>query len=195
MDSPEQAEQKEHGPHDSREYGERGALLDAGSLWLPAVPGAALHFTMNKSTHAVMAAVYTIGDSAMQLQPYAAPRSRGLWDQLRLDMRTSIAEQGGLSEEVDGEFGTALVARVPSDGEVSRKFGDGAPQYRFIGIDGPRWFLKVSLSGSAAAHESQREPFMAVLRRVVVHRGDEPRPPKELLDLRLPANPAGQDKA
>lgn len=186
------AEHTGHGPYDSREYGEPGAdLYDAGSLWLPAISDASLHFTVEKSNDKVLAAVYTVGDSAMQLQAYAAPRSRGLWDEIRLDMRTSIAEQGGVSKEVDGAFGKELIATPPA-GQAP---ASAQVQHRFIGIDGERWFLKVSISGSAAVDEHKAQVFLDILRNLVVHRGQEPRPPKEMLDLTLPPKPKGRHSA
>lgn len=170
---------RDFGPFDSLDYGERGDLLDAGSLWLPLVPEASLHFSVSQETNVVMAAGYTLNGSALQVQPYAAPRSTGIWEQVCLDMQTSLAEQGGRSIKSEGEYGSELLAHIPSP--------QGAlVPHRFIGVDGARWMLKASISGPAAVNDDLAVPLIDILRRIVVDRGQEPHPPRELLPMILP---------
>jgi hypothetical protein len=62
---------------------------------------------------------------------------------------------------------------------------------RFVGIDGPRWFVRGLFSGPAAdgsASEGREQAGLLeeVLRDVVVVRGEHPVPPREILELRLP---------
>jgi hypothetical protein len=57
---------------------------------------------------------------------------------------------------------------------------------RFIGVDGPRWFLRGLFQGPAATDPAAAEPLEALIREVVVVRGDHPVPPRDLLELRLP---------
>jgi hypothetical protein len=65
---------------------------------------------------------------------------------------------------------------------------------RFVGVDGPRWFLRAVVSGRAAIEPAAAEAVHEVIRTAVVDRGDEAMPPRELLPLRLPeAQQAGQD--
>ena len=61
---------------------------------------------------------------------------------------------------------------------------------RFVGVDGPRWFLRGLFAGAAAADPAAAAPLEAVFREVVVVRGDHPMPPRDLLELRLPAEAA-----
>jgi len=61
---------------------------------------------------------------------------------------------------------------------------------RFVGVDGPRWFLRGLLAGAAAADPAAAAPLEAVFREVVVVRGEHPVPPRDLLELRLPAEAA-----
>jgi hypothetical protein len=63
---------------------------------------------------------------------------------------------------------------------------------RFVGIDGPRWFLRAVVSGRAAIEPEAAEPIHEVIRTAVVDRGPEAMPPRELLPLQLPqtADPA-----
>jgi hypothetical protein len=57
---------------------------------------------------------------------------------------------------------------------------------RFIGFDGPRWFLRAVVSGRAAIDDVAAADVHDVIRTAVIDRGDEARPPRELLALRLP---------
>ena len=57
---------------------------------------------------------------------------------------------------------------------------------RFVGIDGPRWFVRGLFTGPAADGGEQAELLEEVLRNVVVVRGEHPVPPREILELRLP---------
>lgn len=168
------------GPWDEADYPERGQLLDAGSLWIPAVTGTTLQFSMDKSRKQVLGIVYLKDNSALQMQAFAAPRSRGLWDEVRRDMLTSIAKQGGSSKEAEGPFGPELVAQMPVPNQTNP-----AP-HRFLGIDGPRWLLRATLYGRAGSDEAAANEMLDILRQVVVVRGQTPHPPRELLPLEIP---------
>ncbi|HVT66629.1 MAG TPA: DUF3710 domain-containing protein, partial [Trebonia sp.] len=56
--------------------------------------------------------------------------------------------------------------------------------------DGPRWFLRGLFVGAAAEDPAAAAPLEAVLREVVVVRGEHPMPPRDLLELRLPPEAA-----
>ena len=65
----------------------------------------------------------------------------------------------------------------------------------FLGVDGPRWFLRGVLSGRAAIDETAAGPLVDVLRQAVVVRGVEPMAPRELLPLTLPRDVEAPDVA
>ncbi|XCB29992.1 DUF3710 domain-containing protein [Arcanobacterium hippocoleae] len=150
-----------------------------GALWLPVIPEAKLQFSTDSQQN-ILGVVYVLGDSALQLQPFAAPKSYGIWDEVRLDMRTSIAQQGGSSQEMTGRFGKELSAMMPLPD--SKNF---AP-HRFLGVDGPRWLLRATLYGRAGADSKAAEPLLQILQNVVVNRGSVPLVPRSLLPLTLP---------
>ena len=89
-------------------------------------------------------------------------------------------------EEAGGRFGPELRARVTS-AEAGPGARPGAVQpVRFLGVDGPRWFLRGVIAGPAAHHRSAAEPLEDVFAGIVVVRGDHPAPPRDLLEIRLP---------
>jgi hypothetical protein len=136
----------------------------------------------------VVAATLVVGRSAIQLQPFAAPRSMGIWEDVRGEIAEGIGQGGGGVREVDGRFGPELVAEVPvglPDGTV------GVQTARFLGVDGPRWFLRAVITGEGAVDAAARAPLEELFAEVVVVRGVEPMAPREPLELRLPLEMAG----
>jgi len=126
------------------------------------------------------------GDSGLQLQAFAAPKSGGLWDEVRQEIAAEVARSGGQCTEADGPFGVELRARIsPADPVHGGRQGALEP-VRFLGVDGPRWFLRGLISGPAASHEHRARTLEQVFASVVVVRGEHPVPPRELLEIRLP---------
>lgn len=152
--------------------------LDLGTLQIPNVPGVGLQLeaTPNGQVGKVM---LEHEGSRLQLSVHAAPRTEGIWDEVRAELRTDLLGKGAKVVEVDGAYGTQLAARQP-------QAGGGYLEARYIGIDGPRWFVMAVLIGPAAADPDRATVFQAVLRDLVVDRGQEARPVKELVPLRLP---------
>jgi hypothetical protein len=63
---------------------------------------------------------------------------------------------------------------------------------RFLGVDGPRWFLRGTITGPAGAGGEAAAALEQAFRDVVVVRGTEPMPVREPLPLTLPAQAAEQ---
>ena len=59
---------------------------------------------------------------------------------------------------------------------------------RFLGADGPRWFVRALMSGPAATDPVQAAPFEYLFRSVVVVRGKDAMAPRDPLPLRLPTD-------
>ncbi|WP_127127572.1 DUF3710 domain-containing protein [Georgenia sp. SYP-B2076] len=182
-----------HGPHDAVDEPELGARLDLGALRIPARPGMQLRLEVEKKSQTIVAVTLGLAGSAMQLQVFAAPRTLGIWDELRGEIAESVAKQGGTAGETDGTFGRELLTRLPVKGE------DGQTTHRparFIGVDGPRWFLRAVLTGKAAVDAEAAAELEQVLADVVVVRGAEARAPRDVLVLHAPGQaPAPQAPA
>ena len=63
---------------------------------------------------------------------------------------------------------------------------------RFVGVDGPRWFLRGLITGPAAAGPEAAGALEEAFRGIVVVRGNEPMPVREQLPLALPPQAAAQ---
>ncbi|PTT70740.1 DUF3710 domain-containing protein [Arthrobacter sp. HMWF013] len=171
------------GPFDVSEISTRDGYIDLGALLIAPSEGLQLRLEVEEATQRVVAVTMDLNGSSLQLQAFAAPKSEGLWDEIREQIGQSVGSQGGQVEQIQGEFGSELIAKLPAGA------ADGSQGYRvarFIGVDGPRWFLRGVLGGEAAMDRAAAAPLEALFRRIVVIRGDSPMPPRDLLQLRLP---------
>lgn len=182
---------RESGPFDSSEVEETDEVIDIGGLRLPAVP-MQLHFDVDQNTQAVRSVSIMLDESSCQLSVFAAPRVEGVWWEIRPVLAAEIQRQGGTAEENDGSFGPELLARMPVQAPDGRT---GTQVSRFIGIDGPRWFLRGVVTGPAAADAKVAEPLEDLVRRTVVVRGTEAMAPRDPLELKLPAGARRVDPA
>lgn len=168
------------GPFDLSEA-PAGHRVDLGSLQLPVVPGVQLRVQANSD--GVIARVALVhGDSALQLGAFAAPRSEGIWDEVRAEIHAAMVADGAEVTELRGQYGVELWARA--------KTPEGPRNLRVVGVDGPRWMLRADFHGPAAVNPTQAAALTECLRGLVVNRGDEARPVREPLPLRLPPESA-----
>lgn len=178
-----EAPARDGGPFDVEEVDGRGGRIDLGAMWIAGAPGMELRLEVEQQTQQVNAVTAVIGESAVQMQAFAAPRSSGLWSEIRREIAMAVEQQGGTVEEATGPLGTELRTRMPSAGPDGRTVFAPAT---FLGVDGPRWFLRGVLSGRAAIDENSAEGLIKVVKGVVVVRGVEPMAPREMLPLTLP---------
>ena len=175
------------GPYDEADAPEEDRI-DLGGLLIPTVDGMELRMEVDQRSGAVTGANLVIDGSSLQVQAFAAPKSRGLWEEVRSSLRDSVVKQGGTAETRPGTFSTELITRLPV------KRADGRTAYRrarFLGIDGPRWFLRAILTGKALTDPVRARDFETLLSRVVVVRGSGAMAPQELIGLHLPGERPG----
>lgn len=179
----ESATARQHGPWDAADAPEDDVQrLDLGGLRVPIPPHTEVRVEVSPQGQ-VVAATLVRGQSAMQLSAFAAPRSEGIWAEVREEIATSLREGGGRAEEVEGQHGVELHATVPT--EVQGQ-GRALAAATFIGVDGPRWFLRAMLTGPAATEPELAAELEAALRAVVVVRGGDPMAVRDPLPLALP---------
>ncbi|MFY1684411.1 DUF3710 domain-containing protein [Micromonospora sp. WMMD730] len=171
------------GPYDVAEAPDDVQRLDLGSLHIPAVPGVEVRVQADPQG-VVQQVVLVHGDNALQLGVFAAPRSEGIWDEVRDEIRQSLIADGATAQEARGEYGVELHARVRTP--------DGPTDLRFVGIDGPRWMVRGVYQGAAATDPAAAGPLATCLDGLVVDRGQEAKPVREPLPLRLPREMADQ---
>jgi len=171
------------GPWDADGVYPQAARVDLGAILLPSVEGMEVRLEVDKTTNVVSAVAVLLEGSSLQLQAFAAPRSEGIWDEIREEIAASITQQGGTVDDLPGPFGRELLARLPVRTPEGRT---GHRPARFIGCDGPRWFLRGVLTGRAAVEPDAAGTLEDLFGQVVVVRGTDARPPRDLLPLQLP---------
>jgi len=174
------------GPWDAEHAPEGVERLDLGSLLIPAIEGVEVRVQANPDG-AVEQIVLVDGDSALQLGVFAAPRSEGIWDEVRAEIAQAMSADGVAPREVAGPYGVELTARVNTP--------EGPADVRFVGVDGPRWMVRALYQGAAAADPSREGALGDVLSGLVVIRDAEARPVREALPLRLPKEMTDQAAA
>ncbi|MEZ0493612.1 DUF3710 domain-containing protein [Kineococcus sp. TBRC 1896] len=175
------------GPFDLAEVDEADERLVLGGLRLVGREGMELRFEVEEGSGRVIAVTVGMNGSTVQLQVFAAPRTSGVWEEIRPEIAQAVLQQGGAAEEQDGPLGRELLCRLP----VRTEDGRTAHQpTRFAGVDGPRWFLRAVFSGPAAHDAASAAELESVVREAVVVRGDEAMAPRELIALALPEQPA-----
>jgi len=157
--------------------------VDLGSLQVPVADDVEIQVSMAEDQAAWVTVMH--GDSGLQLQAFAAPKSGGLWEEVREEITAEVARSGGQAEEAEGPFGAELRARIAA-GEQPGAAGGPLEPVRFLGVDGPRWFLRGVISGPAASRPELATRLEEVFAGVVVVRGEHPVPPRDMLEIRLP---------
>lgn len=171
------------GPLDRSQVDDDSEYLNLGAIWLKGQQGMELRLEVNEQEQQITGVTAVIGESAVQLQAFAAPRTEGVWIDIRNEIAASIVDAGGTAEVLTGEFGEELLTRMPQSGPDGRTVFMPA---RFVGVDGPRWFLRAVVSGRAAIEPAAADAVHEVIRTTVIDRGVDAMPPRELLPLRLP---------
>ncbi len=162
--------------------------IDLGGLLVPVPPDTEVRVDVSPEGE-VVAATLVRGDASMQVNAFAAPRTEGIWQEVADEIQGALVESGGKAEQRTGAFGTELHALVPT--EVPGQGLALAPA-RFVGVDGPRWFLRALLTGTGATDAAAAAPLEAALTQVVVVRGPDPMAVRDPLPLRLPREVAEQ---
>lgn len=210
LDALEDLDWRGSGPYDITEVDtidstEESPKIDLGSLILSPLPGSELRLQVAEETGEIVSAMLVIEtiveppasanqqpqaySSALELGAYAAPRSGGLWAELRDEISRNATEAGGTASLGEGPFGVELRRLIPvttPDGE------EGYQPSRMWVAEGPRWLLRGIVYGQAAIEDDSDSAVvadvLAAFRQVIVRRGDEAMAPGDLLPLTMPPN-------
>ncbi len=178
------ADRAENGPLDVSEANAVRPYVDLGGVKILPRPELAVRLEIEEGSKRVVAVALDYADSTLQVQPFAAPRTSGLWHEIREQIVEQISRQGGSTQTIDGPFCPELRAEIPAPAGNA----PGVRIARFVGVDGPRWFLRGVISGEAAVDPDAAAQVEDLFRSIVVVRGNTPMPPRDLIPLTVPAN-------
>ncbi len=154
--------------------------ININSIYIPVIEGMELRLKASNATGEILGATVTHGSSSLELEAFAAPKTMGLWD----DIRQELLDSNAKAEEVDGEFGKEVLLPVSVKG---KKFVS-----RVVGVDGPRWLLRGIFTGSAAEESEEKTLLDTFFHAIVVNRGEEPLAPHDLIPMTPPWMPVDE---
>lgn len=166
------------GPHDISEVGSTLGYLSFGSILMPTIEGVSVRVEVDESTGSVVAVSFEHDGSVLQVSAFAAAKSDELWPEIYEQLVETITTTGGSISETLGGFGKQLEAKLVTPTETR--------ELRFIGFDGPRWFLRGAITGPALTEAVAAQNMEDIFRSLVIDRGISPLPPREPLPLRVP---------
>jgi len=166
----------------SEDFGS-GPTINFGSLRLQVPEGVEVQVQADQGSGRITQLTLRDGESGMQLQPYASRKTGGMWPEVIDSLKSTINSSGGLVETAQGKFGLEVVAQVQANGESG-----GLQPARFVGVDGPRWFLRAVFMGKAARDQDAAVRLTQILTSALVVRGGSAMAPGAPLVMNLPAN-------
>lgn len=172
-----------NGPLDESEANAVRPYVDLGGVKILPRPELHLRLEVEEGSKRVVAVGLDYAGSTLQVQPFAAPRSSGLWHEIRQQIVDQIHKQGGETRIVTGPFGPEVIADIP----VAADQPGTSRVARFLGVDGPRWFLRGVIAGEGASDPDAAMKVEDLFRSIVVVRGTTPMPPRDLIPLHMPA--------
>ena len=155
-----------------------------GSILFPAVQGMQLRTQVADDGTTVLQILVVLGSSGIQMSVAAAPRSGGVWEELREEIRKGFEDQGAKVADYPTRYGNELLVDMPMQMPDGRS---ATSRMRIIGREGDRWFARIDILGPAAANAEAGVEIEKVIDRIVVRRDDYPRTRLELLPVHLPA--------
>jgi hypothetical protein len=182
----EPAAPRSGGPFDVEDHPlEEGdpSRIDLGAISIAGHQDLEVRLQVDEASDTVVAALLVAEDGALELRPFAASRNHDMWEDVRGEILADLERQGAGAQEVEGPYGTALHLLVQGqtpDGETVTQ------PTLLLGIDGPRWLLRVSAYGRPAQEWHTDGLLETALSQVVVRRGNDPMPPGDPLPLTLP---------
>ena len=186
------ADRQSAGPFDFSEVDFKGQFLDLGSILLPTKDGMQVRLEVEEPSQRVVAVTIEYDDSSLQLQAFAAPKSEGLWHAIRQQLADSVQAQGGTVEARVGSLGPELLAKLPVANESGTQVGTRFS--RFVGVDGPKWFLRGVIGGAAITDPMAAAEIDDLFRSVTIKRDAAPLPPGDLLPLNVPGGTVAPPK-
>ena len=157
-----------------------------GAYYLPFLQGIELRVKANRATQQVLGTTITYGSSSVEIEAFAAPKTMGLWD----DVRADLVEANKDAKETDGVFGTELTLPV-----VVKGGAQGRHPHRRCGrtaVDAARHLLRQSRHRSGPRRNQGAEPAFS---NIVVERGEDPLAPRDLIPMHPPVAPAERKAA
>src|SRR5690606_5619758 len=106
------------GPFDASEVTGMRPYVDLGGIKIVPREGLQMRLEVDERNKRVVAVTLEVSGSILQVKAYSAPKSTGIWHQVRRDISRQLEAQGGKTRvNESGEFGPELEALTPLPAE------------------------------------------------------------------------------
>ena len=147
-------------------------VLNLGSLGVPLPRGSEVQVEMGPNGPRMLHIITAHG----RITPvaFAAPRSAGQWRESTREIAEGMRKDGLTVHIEHGPWGREVVGAA------------GEAAIRIIGVDGPRWMLRMTLAAPIGSADELAQLGRDVTARTFVYRGDGPMPAGQSLPVALP---------
>ena len=160
-------------------------MVDLGCLLIPHQPDLEIQVDVDTASGTIISISLVLPHSVASVQAFAAATNESAWPSIRAAIVKGLADQHVDSTIELGEFGTEIHCVMPTQSDEGTTV---VQPVRFVGIDGPRWFLRVTIGGDAAVFPEAKQQMDRILASLVVLRGDHAMAPGEPLVFTLPTD-------
>ncbi|MCL2465066.1 MAG: DUF3710 domain-containing protein [Micrococcales bacterium] len=161
--------------------------LDFGSLVVTPFDGMQLQMQIIPASNQVQALLVMDGKSAIEVALFAAPLRTSMLAEVRAQMQAATEAAGGTMKLVKGPLGTEVRRKLKAGSEDEAASGQLSRTWL---VQGPKWLLRGTLMGQAAAvsgvDKGEAQLLFEFFCNLVVRRGDTPKVPGELIVLDVP---------
>lgn len=153
-------------------------VLDMGSLKVPMPQPSEVQVEMGDEGPRMLHIVTQYG----RITPvaFASARTGGVWAESVSEIESGMAADGLEVATESGPWGTEVVGRAQN------------AVIRIIGVDGPRWTLRMTLAAPAEHAENMAALGREVVARTFVYRGETPMVSGSVLPVTMPAELVAQ---
>ena len=166
------------GPYDASEVPSTLGYISFGSILMPTIEGVQVRVEVDEATNSIVAVSFEHEGSVLQVSAFASSKSEEIWPEVYGQLIETISSSGGNVVETIGGLGKQLDTKLVTP--------EGTREIRFIGFDGPRWFLRGAITGPALEDQNAAVNMEDIFKSLVIDRGSSPLPPREPLPLKVP---------
>lgn len=147
-------------------------VLNLGSMRIPLPKGSQVQVEMGEAGPRMLHIVTRVG--RMTPVAFAAPRQGGQWETASAEIAEGMTRDGMPASYEDGPWGREVTG------------SKGPNTMRIIGIDGPRWMLRLTLASPTESAAELAEVARSMAAHTFVYRGENPILAGDSLPVELP---------
>lgn len=161
------------------------SYIKFGSLWIPQIHGLDVTAELASNNKDLLSLSLVYNDSIAKVELFAAAKIHNSWTDTRAELAARLEETKVQPKISNGFFGPELSAVMPTFDQSGNAIVQAV---KFLGIDGDRWFMRITVSGLAATQDQVMADLNQIISKLVVDRGDEPMSHGSRLMLTFPTD-------